>query len=229
MDLLTVTCTVCVLFLTCCSGTRVDLTVRISPGKLDCFWQHAPADTNVELDYRVLYGGALDINAMVVGSESQVYFNDYGKNHDSLGFKSDSEGDFKICFDNTFTILFSKIVFFEIYVEDGKDDNETNGNSGVTFEEESIREQLNITVDELLGILERSKKNTERSSQMQTIIKINEALHRSIQEANFFLINYFAFVQLFIMVSSAACQVLLIQSLFLDNKPTSRASLKAKT
>uniref|UniRef100_A0A0B6ZZG3 GOLD domain-containing protein n=1 Tax=Arion vulgaris TaxID=1028688 RepID=A0A0B6ZZG3_9EUPU len=41
-----------VLLFSCCCGTELDLTVEISPGKQECFWEKFPAATSIELDYQ---------------------------------------------------------------------------------------------------------------------------------------------------------------------------------
>ncbi|BFZ16020.1 hypothetical protein BsWGS_19059 [Bradybaena similaris] len=229
MFMLAGVCVVCLLFLGGCSGTEIDLTVEIPPGKLECFWQHAPADTNVEVEYQVIDGGDLDINVMIIGPDNRVHYNELRKREDVTGFKSIGQGDYRICFDNTFSRISSKVVFFEVFVDDGKDDKDNKDDDGINFEEEGIMGQLDITVEEFLGILERSKKNLERTSQIQTLIKMHEAKDRNIQEANFFRVNFFSFLQLAIMISVGLVQVFMIRSLFVSKQPISGSSLKAKT
>lgn len=70
-------------------------------------------------------------------------------------FKSIGQGDYRICFDNTFSRISSKVVFFEVFVEDGKDDTDNKGDDGINFEEDGIGGELNITVEEFLVRIRR--------------------------------------------------------------------------
>ncbi|CAG5135798.1 unnamed protein product [Candidula unifasciata] len=213
-----------------CWATEIDLTVEISPGKQECFWQTFPAATSVEVDYQVIDGGDLDIDMMVAGPDNRIYHTEQRKTENVVGFKTTSEGDYRVCFDNTFSRISSKIVYFEIFAEDGKDDDGADDdNDNLTFEGENIQGQLDMTVQEFVGILERAKKNLENSVQVQTLIRVHEAKDRNVQEANFFLVNLFSSLQLALMITVGLVQVFMIRSLFLTKQPISGASLKART
>ncbi|BFZ04279.1 hypothetical protein BsWGS_07318 [Bradybaena similaris] len=213
-----------------CSATEIDLTVEISPGKQECFWQTFPAATNVEVDYQVIDGGDMDIDMLVSGPDNRLYHAEQRKTENVVGFKTTSEGDYRVCFDNTFSRISHKIVYFEIFAEDGKDDNnDDDDDDDLTFEGENIQGQLDMTVQEFVGILDRAKKNLENSVQVQTLIRVHEAKDRNVQEANFFLVNLFSSLQLALMITVGLVQVFMIRSLFFDKQPVSGASLKART
>lgn len=74
-------------------------------------------------------------------------------------FESSISGDYKFCFDNTFSTISNKVVFFEIFVEDGKDDDDDDADDDkLTFEGENIQDQLDMTVEEFTV----SKNNKQR-------------------------------------------------------------------
>ncbi|KAI8784082.1 transmembrane emp24 domain-containing protein 5 [Biomphalaria glabrata] len=218
------------IFIKVCHNTEISLTVDISAGRQECFFETLPAKTNVEIDYQVIDGGDLDIDVLVSGPDNRVYHLDQRKTENTVKFESTQEGDYRICFDNTFSRFSNKLVFFEIYVEDGKDDDDDEeDDKKLTFEGENVQGQLDMTIEEFSGILERSKKNLERSIQVQTLIKIHEAKDRNTQEANFFRVNFFSLFQLALMISVGLVQVIVIRSLFTYQQPVSGGSLKART
>ncbi|XP_059169103.1 transmembrane emp24 domain-containing protein 5-like [Physella acuta] len=213
-----------------CKCSEIDLTVDIAPGRQECFWQNVPEKTNVEVDYQVIDGGDLDIDAMVYGPDNRVFHVDQRKQENTMRFESSISGDYKFCFDNTFSTISNKVVFFEIFVEDGKDDDDDDDDDDkLTFEGENIQDQLDMTVEEFTNILDRSKKHLDRSIQVQTLIKIHEAKDRNTQEANFFRVNFFSLVQLTLMIFVGLVQVLVIRSLFSYQQPVSGGTLKART
>lgn len=69
----------------------------------------------------------------------------------------------------------------------------------------------------------------ENSVQVQTLIRVHEAKDRNVQEANFFLVNLFSYLQLALMIAVGLVQVYMIRNLFFDKQPVSGTSLKART
>ncbi|XP_012936623.1 transmembrane emp24 domain-containing protein 5 [Aplysia californica] len=294
-----------------CFCSDFDLTVDIAPGKQECFWHPFPQSVDVEVDYQVIDGGDMDIDMLVAGPDNRIYQSDLRKTENVVRFKTTSAGDYKICFDNTFSRISNKIVYFEVFIEDGSDDDEFDGDdskltfegediqgqldmtmedfmytilhninynqncgwfkttsagdykicfdntfsrisnkivyfevfiedgsdddefdgddSKLTFEGEDIQGQLDMTMEDFMGILERAKKNIERSVQVQTLIRIHEAKDRNTQESNFYRVNFFSCFQLAVMIAVALVQVITIRSLFYEKKPASGSSLKART
>ncbi|GFR60962.1 transmembrane emp24 domain-containing protein 1-like [Elysia marginata] len=144
---------------------------------------------------------------------------------------SEGKGDYRICFDNSFSTFSNKVVFFEIFIEDGRNDDDEDEEHKLAMQEDykAMETQLDMTVEQFLGILDRSKKNLERSVQVQTLIRIHEAKDRNTQEANFWRVNFFSCFQLAVMMVVGLGQVIMIRSLFQDKRPVSGSSLKART
>lgn len=65
------------------------------------------------------------------------------KTHFICRFTSHIEGDYQLCFDNTFSRFSPKLVFFEI-LADEDEDNETNWNAA----KEELGSLIDMTVDE---------------------------------------------------------------------------------
>ncbi|GFO01345.1 transmembrane emp24 domain-containing protein 5 [Plakobranchus ocellatus] len=213
--------------------SEIDLTIDIPAGRQECFWQDVPASTSVEVDYQVIDGGDLDISVLVSSpNNGRILHIEQKKTENVIRFNSEMAGDYKICFDNTFSTFSNKVVYFEIFVEDGKDDDDDDDEEhklAIKTDYKSMERQLDMTVEQFLGILDRSKKNLERSVQVQTLIRIHEAKDRNTQEANFYRVNFFSCFQLVVMVVVSLCQVFMIRSLFQDRRTVSGSSFKART
>jgi protein ERP2 len=173
--------------------------------------------------YQVISGGDLDINFMIAGPDNKVYHMEYRKVANSVRFQSTQEGDYKVCFDNTFSRVSSKVVYFEVFLED-RDAGGDKGEAKLTFDGENITDQLDITVQQFVAILDRCKKNLDRSIEIQTVIRVHEAKDRNVQELNFFRVNLFSLLQLAVMMSVGLVQVISIQHLFSDK--TTGSALK---
>jgi len=229
MTSLTLTSVCVVLLISLIESTDFDLTVDIPAGKRECFYHPFPPNMDAEIDYQVIDGGDMDINVMVLGPDTRVYQNDQRKTENTIKFKTYSKGDYQFCFDNQFSTFSNKIVYFEVFIEDGIDDEDEFDQNKMTFDGENIADQLDMTVQDFTGIMDRTKKNLERSVQVQTLIRIHEAKDRNTQEANFWRVNNFSVFQLGVMMCVALTQVVVIRKLFADKRPSSGTTFKAST
>lgn len=58
------------------------------------------------------------------------------------------DGDYRFCFDNTFSRISQKIVFFEMFLDDNIDEDEEG--KAFTFEGENLQDQLDMTVKDFV-------------------------------------------------------------------------------
>ncbi|KAK7099266.1 transmembrane emp24 domain-containing protein 5-like [Littorina saxatilis] len=205
---------------------EVDLTVEINAGATECFWQRIKRQVSAELEYQVIDGGDLDIDFAIYDPSGRAILMESRKTENVIRVQTEVEGDYKFCFDNSFSRISPKVVFFEL-VADHDDDEEDDGDDW-TVDMDEVKDMVDMTVEDLKGVIDRAKLNLDKSIQLQNLIKIHEARDRNIAEANFNRINNFSAFQLFIMVTVGLTQVLMIRSLF-QEKSTSRAVFKQQT
>ena len=123
----------------------------------------------------------------------------------------DQDGDFKFCFDNSKSRSGSKLIFFEIVV-----DNDISDDLPVEeFEEQDDYDEVESMSASLTIIRERMKKTRH----LQEQIRANEFRDRSIAEHNFERVNFWSVVQVAIMVIAGFTQVLMIRSIFDEKSP----------
>ena len=67
-------------------------------------------------------------------------------------FTSEGKGDYKICFDNSFSTFSNKVVFFEIFIEDGQSDDDDDEDHKLAMREDykAMESQLDMTVEQFL-------------------------------------------------------------------------------
>ena len=75
---------------------------------------------------------------------------------------------------------------------------------------------------------DRIKENLEKSYTTMNLLRVLESRDRSIQEDNFSRVNLWSGIQLFVMISVAITQVLMIRSLF-DDKSAVAKIMKIRT
>ncbi|XP_076472110.1 transmembrane emp24 domain-containing protein 1-like [Babylonia areolata] len=209
------------------SAIEVDLTVEINAGSTDCFWQKIKSQVSAELEYQVIDGGDLDIDCAVYAPDGRVLQMESRKTENVIRFETDVEGEYKICFDNSFSRMSTKVVFFELIAEHD-DDSDDDDDDDWNIDMEEVKDMVDFTVEDLKGIIDRAKENLDKSIQLQNLIKMHEARDRNVAEANFSRVNNFSAFQLFIMITVGLTQVLMIRSLFQEKK-AAHQGLKQQT
>ena len=123
----------------------------------------------------------------------------------------DMDGDYKICFDNSKSRSGSKLVFFELLLDnDGADDL-----PDVEFPDTDDYDE----VEEMSVSLKLIRERVTKSRQLQEQIRAHEFRDRSIAEHNFERVNFWSVVQVGIMIFAGLAQVLMIRSIFDEKSP----------
>ena len=121
------------------------------------------------------------------------------------------DGDHKICFDNTKSRSGSKLVFFELVLDnDGADDLPID-----EFAETDDYDE----VEEMGVSLKLIRERVTKSRQLQEQIRAHEFRDRSIAERNFERVNFWSLVQCGIMIFAGFAQVIMIRSIFDEKSP----------
>nr|KAG5694163.1 hypothetical protein BaRGS_001490 [Batillaria attramentaria] len=181
-----------------------------------------------QLQRLVIDGGELDIDFTLQDPTGRVMQMESRKTENVVRIQALAEGEYKFCFDNSFSRMSPKVVFFEIIAEYDDDEDDDEDGDDWKIDAEEVKDMVDMTMEELKGIIDRSKSNLDKSIQLQNLIKVHEARDRNIAESNFSRVNVLSAVQLFVMITVGLTQVLMIRSLFQDTG-RARAGLKQQT
>ena len=77
-----------------------------------------------EIEYQVLDGGDLDIDFMIIGPSGQVIVDEKRQEEGLHEIPGTDKGQYQICFNNMFSRMTDKTVFFEVFTEEDYDDYE---------------------------------------------------------------------------------------------------------
>ncbi|XP_022307244.2 protein SpAN-like [Crassostrea virginica] len=196
---------------------EVDLTVDVKPGHEECFYEEIKKPTSLEVEYQVIDGGDLDINFMVTSPHGRIMVSELMKSDAVHKLDALDLGVYKVCFDNTFSHFARKLVFFEIITGD-EDEDEDDDKKDWKAAQEELASIVDMTLEDFKKLLDNVNNNLDTARSDQQVLRNYEARDRNTQENNFQRVNFLSGVQVFIMLSVALTQVLLIRSLFDDRK-----------
>ncbi|XP_074688617.1 transmembrane emp24 domain-containing protein 5 isoform X2 [Strix aluco] len=101
-----------------------DFTFTLPAGRKECFYQPMRKEASLELEYQVLDGAGLDVDFHLLSPKGETLVFDERKS-DGVHTVETEDGDYMFCFDNTFSTISEKVIFFELILdnmgEDGQD------------------------------------------------------------------------------------------------------------
>ncbi|XP_059488736.1 transmembrane emp24 domain-containing protein 5-like [Neocloeon triangulifer] len=221
----------CIILLLCstlCSSSSKEneMTVSIDPGVEECFFQNLKFGTHVDVEYQVIDGGQgeLDINFNMWSPSSHLVVSDYKKSENSHRFPIQEDGDYKFCWDNSFSSYNSKTVFFEILVETEGEGDDWNWDEDIGLTAEDVYE---IKVQDIQEAISRVHLQLTKVRHVQDQIRAHEARDRNIAEGNFTRVNSWSMIQICLMIAVGVVQVIMVRSLFDDSSKVNKLWKKA--
>ena len=213
-------------FLALVSGSRREMTVEVAPKTEECFFTPITVLGTLVVEYMVMDSrgelgqyGELDINFRVTtplvkkekGSVATVMFSETKHGEGRHQFQLETIGDYKTCFDNKFSYLNTKTVYFSIETEE-KEEEDVVKDFFLEYEEQQYHEAS----EEIQQRLKRMSLELSTSLYLQNKIKATNTKDRSIAEANFARVNTTSFFYLFLILASGAFQTVVVKNLFED-------------
>ena len=133
-------------------------------------------------------------------------------------------GDYKVCFDNKFSYVSAKTVYFELVTET---EEQPVGQDFRSEEEALEAEHFEMQVQEITGKLLRIRKEMVKARHLQDQIRVTDTRDRSLAEHNYERVNTFSLACLTIMLLAGLTQVFLLRSLFDDKSRINQLWKKA--
>jgi len=194
-----------------------EMTVEVAAGKEECFFDTVQPGNTLNVEWQVVDGGdgqmsELDLNFRVIHPRGHPLEAVFKKSDGTFSQKMKDLGDYKICFDNTFSLLSSKTVYFEVINEN--EDEEYDDLAGIFDEDHTESEIYEMKVVDIEQSIAKIKKDIAKARHMQDMIRVTDMKDRTVMEHNFERVNFMSVVYILILVSSGLLQVMLLRSLF---------------
>ncbi|XP_042577309.1 transmembrane emp24 domain-containing protein 1-like [Cyprinus carpio] len=172
------------------------------------------AAMEVELQkYQVIAGSGLDVGFTLISPHGYRLVSDFRKSDGIHTVDPTEEGDYRICFDNSFSHISEKMVYVEVIVDGPEEDDENDEDWAALAEPEDL---LEYKLEDIRDTMDAVHKNLERSRQLQTTLRAFEARDRYLLEDNLWRVSFWSSVSLLVMVSVALTQIYTLRRLFSD-------------
>jgi len=194
-----------------------DYSLMVDAGKEECFFEEVPKGNTLTVEYQVIDGGdgqmsELDINFKMLSPRGHPLVAEFKKSEGTHSQLIEEHGDYKICFDNTFSYLSSKTIYFEVLNEN--EEEEYDELKDIFGDEEVDAEYYEVSVAEIEVKLKKIKDDISKAKHQQDLIRITDLKDRSIMEHNFERVNTMSMFYVVVLLVAGISQVVLVRSLF---------------
>ncbi|XP_023860687.1 transmembrane emp24 domain-containing protein 5-like [Salvelinus sp. IW2-2015] len=191
-----------------------DFTFTLPAGRKECFFQTMKKDASLEIEYQVLDGAGLDVDFSLSSPTGHVLYSEHRKS-DGVYTVETEDGDYMFCFDNSFSAVSEKIIFFELLM----DNMEQEGEEPEDWKEYVHgTDMLDMKLEDIMDTINSVKARLGKSLQIQTVLKAFEARDRNLQESNYDRVNMWSMTNMLVMMLVTGVQVYLIRALFEDKR-----------
>ncbi|KAM6188717.1 transmembrane emp24 domain-containing protein 1 [Sarcoramphus papa] len=199
-----------------------EVTFVLPAGRRECFYQGAPGNASLEAEYQVIGGAGLDVDFSLESPSGLLLVSEHRRSDGAHTVEPTEAGDYKLCFDNSFSTISEKLVFFELIFdsaqEEEEEEEEEEEGDGWAAAAAQPEDALDVKIEDIKESIETMRSRLERSIQMQTLLRAFEARDRNLQESNLGRVNFWSAVNLAVLVVVAFLQVCLLKSLFEDKR-----------
>jgi len=197
-----------------CREIDREMTIEVKAGAEECFYENVKSGETIDIEYQVIDGGQgeLDINFHIANPVGTILVQDFRKADGTHRTTMTEAGDYRLCFDNTFSSFNTKTVFFGIMIDNDDEDDDLwdDGlDAGVTADE--IYE---MKIEDIKDAMDRIRGHLSKSRFMQDQLRAFEARDRNVAENNYNKVGNWSMINVTVMVITGIIQVVLLRSLF---------------
>lgn len=186
-------------------GNAIELTFELPDRREQCFSELIEQNTECSLEFQVITGGNYDIDVNLFDPDSTQLYSEKRKEYGLFSFTTLRAGEYTFCFNNEFSTVTHKLIYFEFMAGDPPIDPAGTGDkhTALTHMETkavSIHNSLNMIVD------------------YQTHHRIRETHGRRMAERVNERVLWWSLLETGIIVVISISQILVLRWFFVDKK-----------
>ncbi|XP_017156121.1 transmembrane emp24 domain-containing protein 5 [Drosophila miranda] len=198
------------------NGYDKEMTVYVDAGKTECLYHSVKQGETIDFEYQVIDGGHgdLDISFTLLDPIGLVIVSDFKKPENMHRHDVEKEGDYRFCFDNSFSMFNRKTVFFELIVEREGDQHHGDTQWNEDLADLTPDEYYDMKVQDIMDFIGRIRLQLNKARQLQDMLRSHEARDRNLAETNFQKVNHWSMLQISAMIGVGLIQVFMLRSIF---------------
>ncbi|XP_041943733.1 transmembrane emp24 domain-containing protein 1a isoform X2 [Alosa sapidissima] len=162
----------------------------------------------------VLAGSSLDVGFTLLSPSGYRQVSDFRRSDGIHTVDPTEDGDYRVCFDNSFSMFSEKMVLVRL-VMSGSADSLGEGNWENTPESDSMLEYKLVDIRDTIDVVHQ---RLERSRQTQAALRAFETRDRYLLEDNLWRVSFWSCANLLVMLAVALAQVYTLRRFFDDKR-----------
>lgn len=190
----------------------MEFTFILPAGGAECFFQSTVRGDTLEFEYQVIAGSGLDVIFSLISPSGHRLFSDFRRSDGLHMVDPTEDGDYRLCFDNSYNKISLKIVYFEVIL---------NAQSSATEEWDEVPREdslLEFKLNDIRSSLETVRSHLDRTRLLQAALRVFEARDRYLLEDNLWRVSFWSCVTLLVILGVASAQIYTLKKLFDDKK-----------
>ncbi|XP_029945082.1 transmembrane emp24 domain-containing protein 1a [Salarias fasciatus] len=194
---------------------QIEFTFVLPAGNTECFFQTAKQSDTLEVEYQVIAGSGLDVGFTLISPGGHRLVSDFRRSEGIHMVDPMEDGDYRLCFDNSFSKLSEKMVFFEVIVNSQSSSDAAADEWADVAVAESVAE---YRLEDLRARLESVYRQLEKSRQVLATLRALEARDRYLLEDNLWRVSFWSCMNLLVIATVAVTQIYSLRRLFDNTK-----------
>lgn len=194
---------------------NMEFTFLLPSGSTECFYQTTVRNDSMEVEYQVIAGSGLDVSFTLTSPSGRQMASFFRRSDGNHMVDPTEDGDYRLCFDNTFSKLAEKMVFFGVVIHShssaGRGRDEW---ADVVFTEDMV----DYEVEDIRARMDSVHRHLETSRHAQIMLRSFEARDRYLLEDNLWRVSFWSCLNLLVMLTVAVTQIYSLRHLFHDSK-----------
>ncbi|XP_008327657.1 transmembrane emp24 domain-containing protein 1a [Cynoglossus semilaevis] len=195
----------------------VSLTFLLPAGRTECFYQTTTKSDGMDIEYQVIAGYGLDVGFTLISPSGHRLYSDFRSSDGVHVVAFTEDGDYKLCFDNSYSKVSEKIIYFELVIRSNSPSSRAGGLDGVATMTDSVME---YKLEDIRMKMDSVNQHLEKSRQILGVLRAFEARDRYLLENNLWRVSFWSCVNLLVMLTVAAAQIYTLRRLFENNTGT---------
>ncbi|GBP27189.1 Transmembrane emp24 domain-containing protein 5 [Eumeta japonica] len=182
----------------------------VQAGKTDCFYYAVLPDQVIDVEYQVIDSthGELDVSFQLADPVGRILVADYKKPENSHRHTAQVHGDYRFCFDNTFSTFSQKTVFFDVMIN-GADSDEKDYDDDKEMELNDGTQSYMVKVQDISESVTRVKEHMNTARRLQELLSAHEARDRNLAEEMCTRVMRWSLIQIVMMVAVGLMQMIM--------------------
>uniref|UniRef100_A0A667XVY1 Transmembrane p24 trafficking protein 1a n=2 Tax=Myripristis murdjan TaxID=586833 RepID=A0A667XVY1_9TELE len=190
-----------------------EFTFLLPAGSTECFYQTTVKNWSIGVEYQVIAGAGLDVGFTLISPSGYRLASDFRRSDGTHTVHPTEDGDYRLCFDNSFSKRSEKMVFFEVIIDSGNDGGHEEWADVATPES-----MVDYKLEDIRASMDSVHRHLERSRQALVMLRAFETRDRYLLEDNLWRVSFWSCINLLVMLAVAATQIYTLRRLFDDKK-----------